>query len=223
MSSELETFDCFVRLPHWRLYLAHMAVNEDRERGNVLELAVKGAGADLQRAHPAGSLVADATIIAIRESLQGLGLDPATTPPCSELLLQRFLAAAAVPRGSLAWEYLAVLTVKSRAPWIVLDRAVLQPPLIFRAGKPGEVLNWAEGEFDCAGLPVLADSRRVVGSPWTHPAPDELPDAGETVFVCCLPEELFSRVDPKAHLGRANWLTWAYRFLFTRTCKYRAD
>ncbi|MCP4571129.1 MAG: hypothetical protein GY838_02130 [bacterium] len=223
MFPEIKTFDCFVRVPGWRLYLALMAVNETRERGTVLDVAARGAGAELHRAHPAGSLVADATITAIRKSIKRLGLDPAASPPCSELLLRRFLASSVVPRGSLAWEYLAVLTIKSHAPWIALDRAALEPPLMFRTGEAGETLSWADGELDCAGLPVLTDRRGVVGSPWSHPAPDDLQDAGETVFVCCLPEELFRRIDPKTFLGRANWLTWAYRFLFMRTCKFRAD
>lgn len=223
MTCDLKTFDCLVRVPHWRLYLAHMAVNRDRERGDVLDVAAKGAEAALRRSHPADSLVPDATITALRESLRAIGLDPAACPPCSERLIRRFLADPELQRGCLAWEYLAVLTIKSHAPWIVLDRATLEPPLVFRDGVPGETLAWAEGELDCAGLPVLADGRGIVGSPWTHPAPGDLEDSDETVFVCCLPEDLFRRVDPKTFLGRANWLTWAYRFLFTRTCKYRAD
>ena len=43
----------------------------------------------------------------------------------------------------------------------------------------------------------------------------------EPVFVCYLPKPLFRRLEPKSHMGRAIWLTWAYRFVFERTCSYR--
>ena len=43
------------------------------------------------------------------------------------------------------------------------------------------------------------------------------------MFVCYLPRGLFRKVEPKVHMGRAAWLTWAYKFLFERTVSYEED
>ncbi len=223
MNPELDTFDCKVTLPDWRLHLASLARKEGRDLGNVMDVATRGARAHLLRHYPDSQLLSHPTVAAIRECLRNQGHDPDRTPPCSELLLRRFLAAEEIPRGCLAWEFLAVLTVKSGAPWAVLDRDRLEPPLVFRRGEDGETLRLADRDFPCSGLPVLADRRGVQASPWTYGEPRDLAEATTAVFVCFLPPDLFRQVDPKSHVGRLIWLTWAYSFVFERTCTFNPD
>jgi hypothetical protein len=218
---ELDTFDCSVELAGWRLHLACLALNKERDLGNVMDLAVRGAVAALARDFPAGRLSESGTIESIGDHLNRLGIDPRTTPPCSEILLQHFLDIGTIPRGSLIWEFLAVLTVKSQAPWAVLDRRTLAPPLIFRAGCDGESLTDGDGQMVCEGLPLLADQGGIKACPWIAPRPGDLDDIEEPVFVCFLPAELYRTVAPRNHLGRTVWLTWAYRFVFERTCRHR--
>jgi hypothetical protein len=217
-----EAFDCAVRLPEWKLHVAHLQLREGRDLGNVMDLAMEGARSHLRRGHPDGRLDESDTILAIREDLIGLGVDPRATPPASELLISEFLEKGRITRGTMAWEFLALLTVKSEAPWSVVDRDTIEPPLEWRLGERGESLTTTEGSRDCEGLPVLADRNGVKTSPWDRLAPTELDGCGEPVFVCYLPKRLFRRVEPRAHMGRAVWLTWAYRFIFERTCSYRA-
>ena len=96
-------------------------------------------------------------MVAFRDELRSIGVEPEESPPSSEVLIEQFLAAGEVIRGSLAWEFLAVLVCRSKTPWSVLDRRCLRPPLEFRVGEPGETIPHLGGIFDCYGLPVLAD------------------------------------------------------------------
>jgi DNA/RNA-binding domain of Phe-tRNA-synthetase-like protein len=221
MAPEKPPFDCHVRLPGWRLHIAQLEIAEGRELGNVMDVAMRGAETSLRRRFPDGRLQADPAVSSLRDQLQRLGVDPRKTPPCSELLLASFLTAHRIPRGSLTWEFLAILTAKSAAPWTVLDREDLAPPLVFRLGKPDEELGSLAGATACDALPVLADTEGVKASPWTHPVSSDLRDVNDAVFVCFLPEELFRVVQPKSHLGRVVWFTWAYRFVFERTSSFQ--
>jgi hypothetical protein len=214
---EQTAFDCIVGLPGWRLHVAQMAVREGRELGSVMDVAIRGAFKHLSRSLPDGDLDRGSTITAVREHLKHLSIDPQATPPSSELLISSFIEADEIPRGSLAWEFLAVLTAKSQAPWGAIHRDRLQPPLRFRLGEQGEGIATGKGDFDCAGLPVLADREGVKGSPWAPCAPRDLEDCTAPVFVCYLPEKLFRAIDPKSHLGRITWLTWAFQFVFERS------
>ncbi len=221
MTSELDTFDCRVTLPGWRLHIASLSAN-DRDLGNVMDLATRGAVNALRRLRTASEPLAHPALAVIREHLSRLDIDPGETPPCSEILIERIISRGAIDRGCLGWEFLSLLTAKSCAPWTALDRRHLKPPLTFRLGESGELLRHAAGELDCTGLPVLADDAGVKASPWTLGPPEALQDASDVVFVCYLPRELFREIGPKSHVGRAIWMTWAYRFVFERTCSYRA-
>ncbi len=217
---ELDTFDCSVELPGWRIHLALLAFNKQRDLGNVMDLAVRGAETTLERDFPDGRLDHSRTVALIRDHLKPLGIVPGATPLCSEILLHRFLDGGVIPRGSLIWEFLAVLTVKSRAPWVILNRQDLALPLVFRKGREGETLTLSTGQTACEGLPVLVDRNGVKACPWVAPQPGDLGEIEDPVFVCFLPADIYRTVAPRNHLGRTVWLTWAYRFVFERTCRH---
>ncbi len=221
MPPELDTFDCTVTLPDWRLHLASLTVARNRDLGNVLDMATQGAMSEMKRSFPDNRLNAHTTISALRSRLPELGIDPDATPLCSELMLRDITAAGGIHRGCLAWEFLSMLTIRSAAPWAAMDRRSLQTPLVFRLGETGETLPLGDGSLDCAGLPVLADQTGVQASPWTLGTPEALQDLDEVVFLCFLPADLFRSVNPRDHLGRVMWLTWAYRFVFERSCRFR--
>jgi hypothetical protein len=172
-----------------------------------MDMAIEGAYKHLLRSCPDGDLERSETVSTIREGLQHLGIDSKAHPLCSEQLIARFVAANEIPRGSLAWEFLAVLTVKSQAPWTVIDRCMLQPPLHFKVGEDG--------------LPLLSDREGVKGNPWLASAPADLEGCTDPVFICYLPETLYRSIDPKSHLGRVVCLTWAFRFAFERSFSHR--
>ena len=93
-------FDCTVRLPDWKLHLAHLQLREERDLGNVMDMAMEGARSHLRRGHPSGRLDESDTILAIREGLKDLGIDPQATPPASELLISELLEAGRMTRGT---------------------------------------------------------------------------------------------------------------------------
>lgn len=210
-------FTCSVWLPEWRLHVAYLARRVERDLGNVMDMATRGVLAHVRRTFPNGRLESAPTVVAIRENLVRMGLDPGATPPSSELLMRELLDALIPARGTLVWEFLTILVTKSEAPWSALDMGDLRPPLEFRLGAVGESLVTARGAIECAGLPILADQSGVKASPWTPPGSRDLEGCRDVLFVCYLPATLFRAIEPKAHLGRAIWLTWAYRFIFQRT------
>jgi len=210
-------FECTVTLAGWRLHIAHMAVSEGRDLGNVMDVATRGALSEVLRCHPNGRLEENKTIVTMRESMRRLGVDTSATPPSSERLISSVLEKREVPRGSLPWEFMAILTAKSCAPWTVLSRDSFSPPLEFRLANEEERLPTQHRAFDGHRIPVLADRDRVIASPWTDDSPDALENCSEPVFICYVPSDLFRTVDPKSHLGRVVWLTWAYRFVFEKT------
>lgn len=214
----LETFDCTVTLPDWRLHLAQMTNYNWRDLGNVMDLATEGAMAELLRNHPDGRLESGKTTSAIRDSMISLGFNLDETPLCSDQLLSELLDKKNFPRGCLAWEFLAILTIKSQAPWAVLDEDKIRHPLTFRLGESGETVPTLTGVMDCEGLPVLADSEGAKASPWNQISRYSLEGVSRPLYICFLPKELFRKVQPKTHIGRTVWLTWAFSFEFEKTC-----
>jgi len=219
MCDVLDTFDCRILVPGWRLHLASLSVTPDRDKGNVMDLATSGAFRTLQGA---GDTDESGMSLLLREYWSQVGLDPSEFPPSSEQLVQRALEQGGIDRGCLAWEFLSILVLKSGVPWAALDRRVLHTPLVYRLGEPGESLPTDRGDVSCVGLPVLADSEAVRAAPWALGSADDLVDADPVVFVCFLPQDMFRRVNPKSVLGRAVWLTWVYRFVFEKTCPSRS-
>lgn len=220
-SFQHRVFDCAIHAPHWKLHIALLTRSEGRDLGNVMDTATTGAVAHLKQCFPDGELTRSPTVVAIRRELERLGIDPRQNPPSSELMIRDLIENAANIHGPLAWEFLNILIAKSHAPWSAMDRSELSPPLVFRHGNTGETITGAAGDIECAGLPVLADRDGVKASPWSPSPRSRLEGSNEPVFICYLPEDLFRLVGPRAHVGRSVWLTWAYRFVFERTCSYR--
>ncbi len=214
----IENFKCEVKLPDWRLHLAQMTAYHWRDLGNVMDLATKGAIKEIERYFPEKKISLNSVIASIRASLDKLGHDWKKNPPSSEILISEIIEKMAFPRGCLAWEFLAILIIRSCAPWSVMDRKTLKPPLVFRSGKAGEKLSEIGGDVDCQGLPVLVDQEKVVASPWTGISRYDLEGCELPLFVCFLPKELFRKIQPKTHVGRVVWLTWAYKFIFEKSC-----
>ena len=220
-ANPLIEFDCLVELPAWRVLATHLARRDERELGNVMETALRGAIAHARSCAPGGRLGASQTVAAIRSSLVDLGLDPTRTPPASEHLIRRVLEDPTSANHSLNWQFLVILTLKSQAPWTVIPGERLSTSMTFRLGVEGESLPGLEGQLSCQSLPVLADPHGLLASPWSLPDPEQIADCAAPLFVCFLPSEVYRKIEPMAHMGRAVWLTWAYRFLRQRSFSFR--
>lgn len=220
-TENIEKTDFVVELPGWRLHIAQMTSYHWRDLGNVMDLATKGSIKGLLRDHPEGKLENKQTVGLIRKSLEKIVHETPYPPLCSETLITELLEKKVFPRGCLAWEFLAILTIKSGAPWAVIDKEKIKSPLVFRDGLSGEKAATVYGEISCEGLPVLADQNGIVASPWTEISRYSLEGCTLPLFICFLPREVFRKIQPKTHLGRTVWLTWAYKFLYEKTCSFK--
>jgi len=210
--------DCCVELPAWRLNVTHLLRQTERDLGNVMETALGGAVAYARSCAPDGDVSRAPDLAEIRAGIEGGAAAP---PLASELCIRRVLEDPGSVRGPRAWEFLHFLTLKSQAPWGVVDSAVVRGNLHYRRGRDGERFAHRAGELDCGGLAVLADEESVLATPWTEPLAEPLAQCEAPIFVCFLPADLYRKVDPRGHMGRAIWVTWAYFFLKQRTCTAR--
>ena len=207
---------CRVELEGWRLHFVWLTPKIGREMGSVMDLACSGALAKLQKRYPDRDLSSDPEVCRFREGIADLGIDPAKTAPSSERVLTRMLESGTFPRGPIAWEYLHLLVTHSPSPWSLMDAARLEGPFEFRYGKSGETIG-CETEFSgVEGLPVLTDQKGVVASPWTCSRKEDFGADIDPLFVCFMPEKLWRKINPKAHIGRLVWMTWAYTFVVER-------
>jgi hypothetical protein len=209
--------ECQVNLRDWRLHASFLIRRQERDLGNVMEVALRGAIAHARKCAPSGRVDEAEIPAAIRTAFAELGLDPEVRPPASEQLIEAVLRDPQMAEGCLSWQFLSILTLKSQAPWTILRGDTIAPPLVFRLGVEKESLPLESGFLACDGLPILADTTGPLASPWTLPDREQIADCDAPVFICCLPRTLFRRVEPKAHMGRAMWTTWAYSFLRQRT------
>lgn len=206
---------CEVALAGWRLHFAQMDPRE-REMGSVMQVAAKGAISRVAKRFPLGRLDENPTIQAVREMLARHGVDWQVTPANSERIVQRIVKDKSFPAGELAWQFLVLLTINSLAPWSLLDPNRLAGPLVFRAGQKGEVVPGGQANSDCFNRPVLADANGVVGAPWWLEVGDEAVNPQSPLFVCYMPESHARQINPKAHIGRLVWMTWAYTFAYEK-------
>lgn len=207
--------ECSVEIPGWRIHLAHLIERQDREMGSVMELAAKGALAKIKKKFPTEDFTNHETCRSVRSLFAKTGLNPATTPPVSELMMKKILKEDRIALCCRPWDFYLLLMAHSLAPWSVINSAVITSPLVFRMGRKGETLD----EQDCRDLPILADTNGPRAAPWHMDDPEPLKDCKEPLYVCYMPEEAARRIDPKSHLGRINWMTWAYHFVVEKTFK----
>jgi len=216
-STEIE---CHIELPEWRLNVTHLLRRSERDLGNVMETALGGALAHLRACAPGGDLSRADVTGEIRAALEERAPGLALPPLVSELCMRRVLRDPGSMDGPLAWQFLHLLTLKSQAPWAVVDSSAVRGDLRYRLGREGERCASSDGELDCEGLAVLADEEAVLATPWAETRPESLADCEAPIFVCFLPADLYRKVGPRNHMGRAIWVTWAYAFLKQRTCTH---
>ena len=119
----------------------------------------------LQLPDPRASLE-DPQILATRAAYKALGKDPARYRGSAEALLRRIIAGKGFPRINAVVDIINVVSVESRLPVGLYDRANLSGEIVFRAGRAGETYKGI-GKYDLnlEGLPVFCDAVGPHGSP----------------------------------------------------------
>jgi DNA/RNA-binding domain of Phe-tRNA-synthetase-like protein len=106
------------------------------------------------------------SIRAVRAIFRAWGVDPARYRPASEALLRRIAQGRGLYRISNVVDAGNLGSLETGWPYGIYDRARISPPVVFRAGHPGETYEGIGRQtWHLAGRPVLADQSGAFGSP----------------------------------------------------------
>lgn len=102
----------------------------------------------------------------VRAMFHGWGMDPSRYRPSSEALLRRVVQGKGLYRVSNAVDASNLGSIETAWPYGCYNREALSPPIVLRAGLPGEVYQGiGKQTWHLEGRPVLADSVGAFGSP----------------------------------------------------------
>jgi len=105
-------------------------------------------------------------ILSTRAGYKALGKDPARYRGSAEALLRRILSGKNFPQINSVVDVINLVSVESRLPVGLYDRAHVEGNIVFRAGRAGETYKGI-GKYDLnlEGLPVFCDELGPHGSP----------------------------------------------------------
>jgi DNA/RNA-binding domain of Phe-tRNA-synthetase-like protein len=105
-------------------------------------------------------------ILSTRAGYKALGKDPARYRGSAEALLRRILSGKNFPQINSVVDVINLVSVESRLPVGLYDRAHVEGNIVFRAGRAGETYKGI-GKYDLnlEGLPVFRDELGPHGSP----------------------------------------------------------
>lgn len=110
-------------------------------------------------------------VAATRAAYKSLGKDPARYRPAAEALLRRVAQGKGLLRVNNVVEVNNLLSLETGFSIGTYDLARLDPPLLFRRGRPGETYEGiGRGALNLEGLPVFVDSCGPFGSPTSDSA-----------------------------------------------------
>jgi DNA/RNA-binding domain of Phe-tRNA-synthetase-like protein len=148
-------------------------------------------------------------VAATRKAYQALGKDPARYRPAAEALLRRVAQGKGLFRVNNVVEVNNLLSLETGFSIGTYDLATLQPPLVLRRGRAGEVYEGiGRGPLNLDGLPVLADASGPFGSPTSDSARSMV--RGETARVLMVVFGFAPVVVEPGHLARAGSLLAAH-------------
>jgi DNA/RNA-binding domain of Phe-tRNA-synthetase-like protein len=113
------------------------------------------------------SLAADPTVAALRSLFRAAGCDPTRYRPSSEALLRRLLKGDELPAIHPLVDLNNCVSVALAVPCCIVAEGSFTPPVVLRAGKPGESYESLRGPFNLEGKPLLADAEGPFGTPIT--------------------------------------------------------
>ena len=158
-------FDVKFELGGWRLFWAHLEAQEcnPARLAAVAARVVERLRGELQ----VETLAAHPVIAGLRKLFKAAGCDPTRYRPSSEALLRRLLKGEAMPAISPLVDLNNCLSATLLAPCCVMAEGTVQPPYIFRAGRPGENYESLRGPFNLEGKPLLVDAHGPCDVPIT--------------------------------------------------------
>lgn len=179
-------------LPGWELFWVLLEVVP----GNEEKLAaLRREVSELARASLEGAdLASHATVAAMRKLFRAAGTDPTRYRPSSEALLRRVLKGEDLPEIHPLVDVNNCLSVELAVPCCVVAEGTVTPPLVLRAGQPGESYESLRGPFNLEGKPLLEDAEGPLDTPITGGVRVKVrPETTRAWLVAYLPEGVVTR------------------------------
>jgi DNA/RNA-binding domain of Phe-tRNA-synthetase-like protein len=188
-------------LPGWQLLWARFTMRGGAEE--ALGALRRRTQAEVRARWPLEMLAQQPTVAAIRALFRQAGCDPTRYRPSSEALLRRVLKGEDLPCILPAVDLNNLLSIELAVPACVMDARRVAPPLVLRAGRPGERMLSMRGDFDLEGKPLLEDGQGVFGTPITDSERVKVQaDSMDIVLVAYLPAAVGLVGDARACLER---------------------
>ncbi len=131
------------------------------------------------------------TVTAIRKLFRAAGCDPTRYRPSSEALLRRVLKGEDLAAIHPLVDLNNALSIELAVPSCIMAAESMEPPLVLRAGAPGETFESLRGPFSLEGKPLLADANGPLGTPITDSVRVKIqPDTARAWLVAYLPKDV---------------------------------
>ena len=123
------------------------------------------------------------SVRAVRAMFRLWGIDPARYRPSSEALLRRIAQGKGLYRISNVVDAGNLGSLETGWPYGLYNRAVISPPVVFRAGLTSETYQGiGKQTWHLAGRPVLADEQGAFGSPISDSTRTMVTDASRDIL-----------------------------------------
>jgi DNA/RNA-binding domain of Phe-tRNA-synthetase-like protein len=166
--SGVPPFPVHLELPGWELAWNRLELRPEVRSDDERLTALRHDVAELTRAALEGiDLSAHATVAAVRKLFRAAGTDPTRYRPSSEALIRRVLKGEGLPAIHPLVDLNNCLSVELAVPCGVAGEGSFTPPVVLRAGQPGESYESLRGPFNLEGKPLLADAEGPFGTPIT--------------------------------------------------------
>ena len=180
-------------LPGWELFWVRLELLPGDHAESMAALLREVS--ELARASLEGiDLASHATVAAMRKLFRAAGTDPTRYRPASEALLRRVLKGEDLPAIHPLVDLNNCLSVELAVPCCMMREGSFGPPLVLRAGLPGESYESLRGPFNLEGKPLLVDPEGPVDTPITGGVRVKvLPETRNVWLVAYLPEGVVTR------------------------------
>jgi DNA/RNA-binding domain of Phe-tRNA-synthetase-like protein len=152
-------------LDGWELFWARLEALPGSEA--ALAALRRRAGERARADWSLETLSADPTVAAVRSLFRAAGCDPTRYRPSSEALIRRLLKGEELPAIHPFVDLNNCLSVALAVPACIAAEGSFTPPVVLRAGRPGESYESLRGPFNLEGKPLLADGEGAFGTPIT--------------------------------------------------------
>ena len=152
-------------LEGWDVFLTLLEVSEGHE-AELAKLRLRVTERARER-HRLAQLASHPAVAALRRLFRAAGCDPTRYRPSSEALLRRLLKGGDLPAIHPLVDLNNCLSAELAVPCCVMADGTFAPPLVLRAGEPGEAYESLRGPFKLEGKPLLADAGGPLDAPIT--------------------------------------------------------